>query len=193
MRIRFRTLVVSAVGAVIVMCGADSKAMQQPPPIQGVTGTIATEGTIQETYEGTHKILVKAADGIERMFHLTGRSTIHSGDAAGDEALRALKKGTRVVVHYTADGETLTAAEIDRLDDEGLKQIEGTITAVDRRARTISVKLADGSKQTLRLSDRAAADVGKDLDRAADGAVKVVVYYRNEAGQPVAHYFKRVS
>jgi hypothetical protein len=185
--------VLASIVAVNVIGVADARATQQPPPIQGVTGTIATEGTIQETYEGAHKILVKAADGLEHLFHLNGRSTVHGSDAARDEALRGLKKGTRVVVHYTTEGENLTAEEIDRLGDEGLKQMEGVVTAMNRRERTIAIKLADGTRQTLRLSDRAAADVGKDIDRPGDSTAKVIVYYKDEAGQHVAHYFKRVS
>lgn len=97
------------------------------------------------------------------------------------------------MVHYTGEGDNLTAEEIDRLGDDGLKQIEGKVTAVNRGKRTISIKLASGTTQTLQLSERAASDVGKDIDRASDGAVTVVVYYRNEAGQPVVHYVKRLS
>jgi hypothetical protein len=179
-------LVVTVIGA------ADAKAAQ-PPPIHGVTGTIATEGTIQETSEAAHTILVKAADGVERLFHLNRRSTVHSGDAAGEEALHALKKGTPVVVHYTTAGESLTAEEIDRLGDKGLKQMQGVVTAVNRGDRTISIKLADGTRQTLRLSDRAAAEAGEDIEHAADSTISVIVFFEDEAGQRVAHYFKRVS
>ena len=179
--------------AVNVIGAADASAAQQPPPIHGVTGTIATEGTIQATSEAGHTVLVKAADGIERLFHVNRQSTVHSGDAAGEEALRALKQGTPVVVHYTTDGGNLTAEEIDRPDVDGLKQMQGVVTAVNRGDRTISIKLADGTRQTLRLSERAAAEAGEDIDHAADSTVRVVVYFRDEAGQRVAHYFKRVS
>jgi hypothetical protein len=185
--------VFAAVVAINVIDAADAKAAQQPPAIHGVTGTIATEGTIEETSEGAHTVLVKAADGIERLFHLNRRSTVHSGDAAGEEVLRTLKKGTPVAVHYTTDGQTLTAQEIDRLGDDGLKQMQGVVTAVNRGDQTISIKLADGTRQTLRLSDRAAAEVGADMDHAGDSAVKVIVYFKDEAGRRVAHYFKRVS
>ena len=186
-------LVFTGIVAIAVGGAADTRAAQQPPPIQGVTGTIATEGTIQDTDEAAHKLLVKTADGIERLFRWGGRSAVHGGDTAADETLRVLKKGTRVVVHYTADGENLTAVEVDRLGDEGLKQIEGKVTAVNRNRRLISIKLANGTIQTLQLSDRAASDVGKDIDGASDGTVNVIVYYRNEAGQRVAHYFRRIS
>ena len=143
--------VFAGIVAVNVIVAADPTAAQQPPPIHGVTGTIATEGTIQETTDAGHTILVKLADGITRLFHLNKESTIHSGDAAGEEALRALKKGTAVVVHYTTEGENLTAEEIDRLGEGGLKQMEGVVTALNRGDRTITLKLADGTQQTLRL------------------------------------------
>ena len=100
--------------------------------------------------------------------------------------------GSRVVVHYTVEGDTKAAHEVDRIADDGLKTIEGVITKVDRRARTISIRLADGSRQTLRLTERAASDVGKDLDATGAGTAKVVVYFDDEAGRRVAHYFKRI-
>ena len=184
----YRGPVIAGIVAVVVGVASNAGAAQQPPPIQGVTGTIATEETVDETSKGGHSIFVKAA----RLLHLKGRST-DSGDPASDEVLRGLKKGTAVGVHYTTDGENLTAEEIDRVGNEGLKQMEGVIVAVNRTDRTISVKLADGTRQTLQLSDRAAAQVGQTVDRAADPTSKVIVYFKDEAGKRVAHYFKRVS
>jgi hypothetical protein len=74
-----------------------------------------------------------------------------------------------------------------------LKTVEGMVTPVDRAGRKISIRLADGSTQTLRLTERAATDVGKDVDRAAANTTGIVVYYADEAGERVAHYFKRIS
>ena len=71
--------------------------------------------------------------------------------------------------------------------------MEGVVTRVDRAGRELSIRLADGSTQTLRLTDRAATDVGRDVDSAAADATRVVVYYADEAGEQVAHYFKRIS
>lgn len=161
----------SAVLAVNVILAADAAA-QQPPPIQGVTGTIATEASIDETTAAGHKILSK----IKRALHLNGKSTVPSGDAAGEEALSGLKKGTRVVVHDAA---------------EGTKQVAGSVVALNLADKTISVRLSDDSIQTLRLSDEAAAEV-KDVDGAADTGKNVIVYYRNESGQRVAKHFKRM-
>lgn len=160
-----------AVAIVGIIGAGGATAAQQPPPIHGVTGTIATETSIDETTAGGQKILGK----IKRLFHVNGK-TVPTGNAAGEEALSGLKKGTRVVVHYAPEGQ---------------KQMAGSVTAVNPGDRTISVRLADDSHQTLRLSDRAAADV-KDVDPAGDSGASVIVYYRNEAGQRVAQYFTRV-
>jgi hypothetical protein len=117
-------------GAVLLALPA-AHAEQQPPPIKGVTGTIALEGTVDQTSRAGKTLIVKTVDGIRHL--------------------------------------------------------------VDRVGRVMSIRLADGSTQTLRLTDRAATDVGRDVDSAAADATRVVVYYADEAGQQVAHYFKRIS
>ena len=140
-------------------------AAQQPPPIQGVTGTIATETSIDETTAAGHGILGK----VRRVLHLNGKSTVPS-DAAGEEALGGLKKGTRVVVSDAA---------------KSVKDMSGSVVALNLGERTISVRLPDDSIQTLRLSDEAEA--------AGDPGANVIVYYRNESGQRVSKHFRRVS
>ena len=143
-----------------------AEAAQQPPPIKGVTGTIATETSIDETTAAGHGILAK----VKRALHLNGKSTVPSGDAAGEEALGGLKKGTRVVVSDAA---------------KSVKDVSGSVVALNLGERTISVRLPDDSIQTLRLSDEAEA--------AGDPGANVIVYYRNESGQRVSKHFRRVS
>jgi hypothetical protein len=96
-------------------------------------------------------------------------------------------------VHYTTDAGEQTALEVDRLDAEGLKTMAGVVTHVDRAARKISIRLGDGSVQRFVLTERAAMHVGKDVDQATHHAMNVVVYYADESGLRVAHYFKRIS
>src|SRR5579864_9490600 len=95
-----RTLVIlcCAVGA------AFTTAAQQPPPIGGVTGTIALESTVKKEYDGTNKLVVAALDGTEHVFHFAKDLLVHGGDKSGQEALRGLRAGTTVVVHYTGTG-----------------------------------------------------------------------------------------
>jgi hypothetical protein len=181
---------------VVVVCSATALALpasyagQEPPP---VNGTIALEGTVDQTYKAANTIIVKTVDGVRHHFHLTGKTAVHGSESAGAEALRGLEAGSTVAVHYVADAGEQTALEVDRLDDKGLKTMKGVVTLVDRAGRKIAIRLADGSTQTLRLTDRAAMHVGKDVDRARANTTRVIVYYADDAGQRVAHYFKRVS
>jgi hypothetical protein len=137
--------------------------------------------------------VVKTVDGIKHLFHVTGKTTVHAGGTAGADTLRGLEAGSRVVVHYAATAGDQTALEVDRLDGKGLKTMEGVVTRVDRAGRVMSIRLADGSMQTLRLTDRAATDVGHDVDATGVDATHVVVYYADDAGQQVAHFFKKIS
>jgi hypothetical protein len=181
------------------LCGTGVAAAQEPPPppIGGLTGTIALEGTVHTFYKGLNTIVVKTVDGFEHLFHLAERTVVHGGTAAGDPAWRGLEEGSRVIVHYTPEGDDDTADEVDRIGDAGLIAVEGVITNVDRHAGTLSIRLTDGSGETLRLTARAAAELGKGLDAdAAAGMAKVVVYVTpltDDTGGRVAHYFRRVS
>jgi hypothetical protein len=165
-------------------------AAQEPPPIPGVTGTLALEGTVDKTYAGGNAIIVKATDGIEHLFHFTKRTAVH-GAAEAEAAFNGLTAGSRVVVHYAMNDGEKTAVEVDRVAEDGLREMEGVVTHVDRGTRQLSIRLAAGSYETLQLSERAAKNVGKDIDRATDNAT-VIVYYAQEGGGKVAHYFRRV-
>ena len=123
--------------AVTVISAADAWAGQQPPPIHGVTGTIATEESIKDTSEAGGSIFSKA----KRLLHLNRKS--QTGDAAGDEALRGLKEGTAVTLHDATANK---------------KETEGAVSAVNLADRTIAIKLADGTRRMLRLADPAEAN-----------------------------------
>ena len=70
---------------------------------------------------------------------------------------------------------------------------EGVVTRVDRGRRQIAIRFDNGKTETFRLTDRAAADAGKDVDQATGGGTRVIVYYSDEAGHRVAHFFKKTS
>jgi len=48
-----------------------------------------------------------------------------------------------------------------------------------------------GAEETFRLTGRAARDVGKGIGEGAEKSAKVTVYYTEEAGHKVAHFFKK--
>jgi hypothetical protein len=101
-----------------------------------------------------------------------------------------VKEGTEVAVHYTVVGGKDTTHEIDKIGDDGLKATEGTVSHIDRGAKTIAVKTADGSEETFHLTDRAAKDTGKDVAEGAEKTAKVTVYYTEKAGTKTAHFIK---
>jgi hypothetical protein len=99
-------------------------------------------------------------------------------------------EGSKVAVHYTSVGGKDTAHEIDRIGDDGLKATDGTVSHIDRGAKTIAVKTADGTEETFHLTDRAAKDTGKGIAEGADKSAKVTVYYTEKAGTKTAHFIK---
>jgi hypothetical protein len=154
-------------------------AYAQAPPIHGFNGTVATEGTIKSEYKGANKVIVATEDGVEHVYDAAKGLVVHGGK----DPLSDLKPGTTVVVHYTADN---TAQEIDRVGAGGLSTTEGMATKIDRGKKEITIRYDNGKTETLKLTDRAAADVGKNIGPDA----RIVVYYSDEAGGKVTHYFK---
>ena len=58
--------------------------------------------------------------------------------------------------------------------------------SVDHAAKTVSVKTAEGTEETYHLTDRAVHETGKGLKSGAH----VTIYYTEDAGKKIAHYFK---
>lgn len=151
-------------------------------PVHGITGTIALPGNVDKIYDGLNTLIVTTTDGARHVIHVTDDTKVHGADT-----LASLQRGTPVVVHYTSNGGEILSDEIDSLGPGGLKSTEGTVTAVDRVRKTITVKYTTGWSQTLKLSHHAA------VEGEATKGNRVIVYYTNESGQKVAHYFKRKS
>jgi hypothetical protein len=167
-------------------------AAAQDQAVPGAGGTVALEGTMQKFYRGINTIAVMTIDGVEHVYTFTKRLIVHGGKGSGGDALQGLREGSTVVVHSTTDGAGQTAREIDVVGEEGLKETEAVVTHVNRRKKQITIRI-DGKTETLRLTERAAGDSGKDVDPDANGETRVVVYYSDEAGHKVVHYFRKTS
>jgi hypothetical protein len=154
-----------------------------PNPVQ----TKAVEGIVRKSDAAAGALIVRAADGVEHVVHVTKGTVVH-GKAA--DPFDGLTQGSHVIVHYVTEGQQKTAVEVDRVAEDGVQMMEARVTHIDRPKRTLTIKLADGSKQTLRLTERAAA-AADDLGDATD-LPKVLVYYTNDAGERMVHFFKRV-
>jgi hypothetical protein len=177
---------------VVAYLGISTGAVAQtPPPIGGLTGTIAMDGTVDAVDAGAQTVVVKTVDGIKHLFHGTRDLLVHGGNGAN--TLKDLREGTTVAVHYTLAGSEAAAEEIDRIGSDGLRMTEGVVTRVDRGRKEIVIRFDDGRSETYQLTERAAQGVGKDLDRSVSDATRIVVYYTDEAGRKVVHFFKKAS
>jgi hypothetical protein len=161
--------------------------------LEAVEAVTAIEGRVEKLDSAAKTVLVKAMDGSEHTFHLVGRTVVHGAQAThrgAAAAARDLREGSEVVVHSTKKGTEETAEEVDHVGKDGLKASEGTVTRFDRGAKTITIKTADGTEEAYRLSEHAAQDAGRDTEDAAKKSANVTVYYSEEAGHKVAHFFK---
>ena len=85
------------------------------------------------------------------------------------------------------------AEEIDLVGDEGLKTTEGVVTDINRRKKEITVTHANGKTETLQMTDLAATESEADSETSSDEASHIVIYYVDESGHKVAHFFKKGS
>ncbi len=151
-------------------------------------------GTVVKVDNAAKTVIVKVADGAEHAFHVVNRTMIHGGQdtaTGAKDAFHGLKAGSEVAVHYTGKGSQETAQEIDRIGKDGLKSTEGTVSSIDRSGKVLTLKTASGAQETYRLTDSAAKDAGKDISSGAEKSARVTVYYTEEAGHKIAHFFKR--
>ena len=154
----------------------------------------AVKGKVEKIDHTAKTIVVKAEDGTEHTFHFVGRTAVHGTEMAGaaaKESFHGLKEGSDVVVHYTAKGSEETAEEIDHVGEGGLKTTEGTLARLDRKAKIFTIKAEDGTEHEFRLTEHASEDAGKDISEDAEKSAKVIVYYTDQAGQQVAHFFSK--
>jgi hypothetical protein len=80
--------------------------------------------------------------------------------------------------------------EVDKVGKDGLKEAKGTVSDIDRGGKKVAIKTADGTVETFKLADHATVDAGKDIAKGSEKAAKVTVYYTEDAGKKVAHWFE---
>jgi hypothetical protein len=187
---RVRVLLVTVGLALAPMARA---AQETPPPVVPQTGTMALEGTMTTFYRGVNKLVVTTVDGMEHVYHFTKDLVVHGGGDSGVEALEGMHEGVMVVIHYTIESGEPTVREIDRVADAGFQVTEARVAQIDRGRKRITVRFADGRTETFQLTDRAAAEVPTELEHGPSETASVVIYYKNEKGQKVVHFFKKTS
>jgi len=153
-------------------------------------------GTVEKVDAGAKTIAVKTADGTVQTAKFTEKTTVHGLKDGAKGADLAGKEGGHVIVHTTGEGAEKTAHSIEWFGDKTVHTTEGTVEDVGKGTKTVAVKTADGSKEAFEVSEHATVDTGKAVGRYSTvGAKKgehVTVYYTEEAGKKIAHFFKHL-
>ena len=150
-----------------------SAQISMPPPKNGFNATIVLPSTIDAFYTGLNEGLEKLGDGIDDLG--LGRSGVREG--AG--SLKGLQPGTPVAVKYTVKGIQASADGTSQIAQPGSNVNEGIVTRLDRNNRRVTIKFANGSTETLRSDNTATRH-----------SSRVIVYYADQSGRRVAHFFK---
>jgi hypothetical protein len=154
----------------------------------------AIKGTVKKIDTESKTVIVEAVDGTEHAVRFVSNTVVYgfgkTRKGAG-EALQSLKEGSEVVVHYTKKGAEKIAAEVDHVGTDGLKRAEGTIARIDRIGKRIILKTAEGTEETYRLAGHAAQAAEKAVVAETEKSGKVIVYYMDEGGRKVAHFFEK--
>lgn len=143
-------------------------------------------GTVQKVDKATKTVIVKTKDGTE-----------HTVKVAGDDAVKGtkdgfdgIKQGSEVVARSTGKGAEGTADAIGKVGKDGMKVTKGTVEKMDTGAKTVVVKSADGTEKTFEYTGNALEDSGKAVGKGTEKGAKVTVYYTEEAGKKIAHFFE---
>jgi hypothetical protein len=144
------------------------------PPNNGFNATIALPSTIDAFWTGVNEGLEKAGDGLD---HLAGAKGPRVRQGAG--SLDSLQRGTPVAVQYTVKGIQSSADGAGQIGDDVLTANEGVVTKVDRGKKEVTVRFADGQTQKL-----------ESENSFTSHSSRAIVYFRDQSGRRVAHYFK---
>jgi preprotein translocase subunit YajC len=155
----------------------------------------AIHGVITKIDAASKTIVVKTKDGAEHTIHFVDKTAVYGADetaTGAKDTFHGLKEGSEVVAHCTVKGTENTATEVDKVGKDGMKAVDGTVTKVGEGGKTVTVKAADGTEQTFDVIGHDTKVAAVDTAKGTDKGAKVTVYYTEEAGKKVAHFFKKL-
>jgi len=110
--------------------------------------------------------------------------------AGSKSEFKGLSEGSEVIVHYWEGDGQKSAYEIDKVGKDGVKYLDGAVTKVGKGGKTVSIKTADGTQHTFEVAGTDTEDAAKKVEKASAKTGKVTVYYIEDGGKKVAHYFE---
>jgi hypothetical protein len=163
----------------------------------------AVAGIITKVDSAAKTVTLKTVDGTEHVFRYTEATTVHVAHTASKEAktgamdtYMAGREGSHAVIHYTGEGADKTAVHVEDFGKNSMQVGEGTVTRVDKGARTVTIKAKDGTEETYHVAKDATIDtehgVTKDSELIAKKGEKATVHYTDEAGKKIVHLFKSI-
>jgi hypothetical protein len=163
----------------------------------------AISGAVTRVDKTGKTIALKTADGSEQVFKFTERTAIRTSTEAEKgvkngalDTYFAGKEGSRVVVRYMGKGVDKTATVVEDFGKDALKTGKGTVTHVDRAARTVSVKTESGAEETYRMGSEAVVETDKGVVRGSRYLAKegdrVAVHYTEQEGAKIVRLFEKL-
>ena len=143
-------------------------------------------GTVKKVDKTTKTVVVKTKDGTEHTVKVASDDTVKGTKDGFD----GIKEGSEVVVRSTGKGAEATVNGIGTVGKDGMKVTKGTVEKVDDGTKTVVVKAADGTEKTFEYSGNALKDSGKAVGEGTEKGAKITVYYTEEAGKKIAHFFE---
>ena len=71
-------------------------------------------------------------------------------------------------------------------EEDLVHMVKGTVKSVDKGTKTMVVKTADGTEQTIKWTDKTTVEGGKDVGEGVAEGSKVTVKYIEKAGEKTA-------
>ncbi|HWO02982.1 MAG TPA: hypothetical protein VNS63_27320 [Blastocatellia bacterium] len=157
-----------------------------------VTHTVS--GVVKLVDTATMTMIVDIGDGIEVAVNYTAKTTVVSAEAPETSAEIDTLKGSHVIVYYTETGAVKTASRVKYFPkNDVVKTTKGTVTAVDKAAKTVAIKTADGSVVVYNVGKDAAVETAKGSTATAKAIAKgstVVAHYTAEGAKKTVRFLK---
>jgi cytoskeletal protein RodZ len=152
----------------------------------------AIVGTVESVDNAAKTVSIKTADGTVKVVKVSEKTTVEGMKAGANYTALGAEKGAHIVVKYSGDGADATVTGIKYLGKGTVRVSEGTVTKVDDAAKTVTVKTASGAEEVYSWSEKGTVETGKGIAKGTTQGAKVSVYYTEEGGKKVAHFFKHL-
>ena len=178
---------VAVVGLALGIAAAASAQTRTAPAADQVV-----QGIVQKVDAASKTVVVKTREGTEQLLHWTDQTARHGAEE--------IRQGAMVVVHASEQGGRHVAHQTKVVGTKTVEFVEGTVTKVDKVAKTVTIRTAKGSVQVFNYAKDGVLQIGAGLkatgteigDAVKEGA-RVVVHHTTEAGQHIAHAIQQKS